>query len=137
MGALVKLDQKRRKHVIPTRIRVTTKGNFVPLIGNVTNPQIVLPRLDINILRGVHISDEAEMGIASVQESDGDAAYRPVRLLLAQLMREETATAAEGDAAATAAEPEVLKEKKKEEGEAAGAAGKKADAPAAKKEDKK
>ena len=92
MGALVKLDQKRRKRVLPTRIRITTKGNFVPLIQNVTNPQIVLPRLDINILRGVHISDEVEMGIASVQESDGDAAYRPVRLLLAQLMREETAT---------------------------------------------
>ena len=50
-------------------------------------------------------------------------------------MREEAATPAEGEAAATATEPEVLKEKKKEEGEAA--AGKKADAPAAKKEDKK
>ena len=50
-------------------------------------------------------------------------------------MREETATPAEGEAAATASEPEVLKEKKKEEGEAGAA--KKADVPAAKKEDKK
>ncbi len=49
-------------------------------------------------------------------------------------MREESATAAEGEAGATATEPEVLKEKKKEEGDAAG---KKADAPAAKKEEKK
>jgi len=62
---------------------------------------------DLALPQGVRTKHDPESVVATVAGS----------------MREETATTAEGEAAASGAEPEVLKEKKKEEGaDAAGAA---------------
>ncbi len=79
---------------------------------------------NLGIHDGVHVKDLIlPAGVSTKHDPES------IVVTVAGSMREETATPAEGEVAATATEPEVLKEKKKEEGEVA--------APAAKKDEKK
>lgn len=85
---------------------------------------------NLGIHDSIHVKDIVlPAGVSTKHDPDSVVAT------VAGSMREEVAAPAEADAAATAAEPEVLKEKKKEEPVAAGGDAKKAEAP--KKEEKK
>ena len=84
---------------------------------------------NLGIHDGIHVKDLVlPAGVRTKHDPDS------VVVTVAGSMREETAAPAEGEAAGTATEPEVLKEKKKEEGEAAK---KPEGGAAAKKEEKK
>jgi hypothetical protein len=102
MGYLVKLDQRRRKPhkdaVKNVEARLMHYRQLPPLMRNITNPRIVIPRLGTESIRNLEISDGATHALLELLEREGDSAYKPTRLCLAELDREETATPYAGSA---------------------------------------
>lgn len=96
MGYILKLDQRRRHEPPEAKQKKTISSRVAPLVRNLSNPRIIVPSLDWKLLRHVAISKEAEAVLERVQELDGDSAYPPVRLCLAELNKGETASTAEG-----------------------------------------
>lgn len=92
MGYVVKLDQRRRHKCEEMEKKKISLSKAVPLIKNVSNPQIIIPKLDWELLRHVTISEKAVNALKKTRELDGDSAYRPIRLCLAELDRGKTAT---------------------------------------------
>ena len=151
----ISLDQE-----IEIKVKILTKGEAIGVKRDGGTPAHTMWELDV-ICLPTNIPHHIEVDITNLGIHDGlhvkdlvlpkgvRTKHDPesVVVTVAGSMREEVAPAPlEGEAGATAAEPEVLKEKKKEE-EGEAAAGKKSDAatgkkteavaPAAKKEEKK
>lgn len=95
VGYVIKLDQRRRHKCREAEKKKIILSKSMPLVKNLSNPRIIIPKFDWELLRHVTVSEEAAVALEKTRKLDGDSAYRPIRLCLAELDRGETATVVE------------------------------------------